>query len=128
MTNNQLIEEIVTKECERYALEDSGFVTDRRAVARELSCERNAFLPNGCSLEEFREWKEHLLNDWYSRKGFAKFFRRKAEKHCMFRMVRRLSQNALSAIQRVYVVVVYYSLLPGNWRRFVSRVCALCFL
>lgn len=102
MTNNQLIEEIVTKECERYALEDSGFVTDRRAVARELSCERNAFLPNGCSLEEFREWKEHLLNDWYSRKGFAKFFRRKAEKHCMFRMVRRLSQNALSAIQRRY--------------------------
>lgn len=103
MTNNQLIEEIVTKECERYALEDSGFVTDRRAVARELSCERNSFLPNGCSLEEFREWKEHLLNDWYSRKGFAKFFRRKAEKHCMFRMVRRLSQNALSAIQRRYV-------------------------
>ena len=54
-------------------LEDSGFVTDRRAVARELSCERNAFLPNGCSLEEFREWKEHLLNNWYSRKGLRSF-------------------------------------------------------
>ncbi|WP_294608396.1 hypothetical protein [uncultured Bacteroides sp.] len=100
MTNNQLIEEIVTKECERYALEDSGFVTDKRAAVKELSCGNNAFLPDGCSLVEFREWKEHLLSNWYSRRGFAKFFRRKAEKHCMFRMVRRLSQNALSAIQR----------------------------
>lgn len=100
MTNNQLIEEIVTKECERYALEDSGFVTDRQAVVKELSCGGTAFLPDGCSLTEFRGWKEHLLNDWYSRRGFARFFHRKAEKHCMFRMVRRLSQNALSAIQR----------------------------
>lgn len=100
MTNNQLIEEIVTKECERYALEDSGFVTDRRAVVKELSCEGNTFLPDGCSLVEFGVWKERLLGNWYLRRGFARFFRRKAEKHCMFRMVRRLSQNALSAIQR----------------------------
>lgn len=100
MTNNQLIEEIVTKECERYALEESGFVADRRAVVKELSSGSHASLLNGCSLKEFGEWKERLLHDWYSRKGFAKFFRRKAEKHCMFRMVRRLSQNALYAIQR----------------------------
>lgn len=100
MTNHELIEEIVTKECERYALEDSGFVSDRRAVVRELSCGGSASLPGGSSLEEFREWRERLLDDWYSRKGFAKFFRRKAEKYCMFRMVKRLLQNALSAIQR----------------------------
>lgn len=100
MTNNQLIDEIVTKECERYALEDYGFVTDRRAVVKELSCANTISLPEACSLQEFGEWKERLLNDWYSRKGFAKFFRRKAEKPAMFRMVRRLSQNALSAIQR----------------------------
>lgn len=97
MTSHHLIEELITKQCERYALEDSGFVSDRQAVVGELAC---ATLPMSCSLEEFAEWKEQLLNDWYSRKGFAKFFRRKAEKHCMFRMVRRLSQNVLSAIQR----------------------------
>ena len=100
MTNNQLIEEIVTKECERYALEDSGFITDKRAVVKELSSADNASLPDACSLKEFGEWKERLLNGWYSRKGFARFFCRKAEKPAMSRMVRRLSQNALSDIQR----------------------------
>lgn len=100
MTNNQLIEEIVSKECERYALEDSGFVADRLAVVTELACSGHAVLSRECSLKEFGEWKEHLLSDWYARKGFAKFFRRKVEKHCMLNMVRRLSQNALAAIQR----------------------------
>ena len=52
MTNNQLIEEIVTKECERYALEDSGFITDKRAVVKELSSADNASLPDACSLKE----------------------------------------------------------------------------
>ena len=78
MTNHELIEEIVTKECERYALEDGGFVSDRQAVVKELSCGSDAFLPGGSSLQEFVEWKERLLNGWYSRKGFAKFFSRKA--------------------------------------------------
>lgn len=100
MTNHELIEEIVTKECERYALEDGGFVSDRQAVVKELSCGSNAFLPGGSSLQEFVEWKERLLNGWYSRKGFAKFFSRKAGKYCMSRMVKRLLLNALSAIQR----------------------------
>lgn len=100
MTNDQLIEEIVTKECERYALIENGFVADGRTAVKELACTSSAFLPDACSLEEFGEWKERLLNDWYSRKGFAKFFRRKAEKPDMFRMVRRLSKNALSAIQK----------------------------
>lgn len=97
MTNNQLIEEIVIKQCERYALEDSGFVSDRQAMVSELS---SAMLPKGCSLKEFAEWKERLLTDWYSRKGFAQFFRRKAYKHCMIKMVKRLLQSMLSAIQR----------------------------
>lgn len=100
MTNDQLIEEIVTKQCERYALEASGFVSDRLSVAKELSCCIHAPLPKDCSLKEFAEWKEHLLDGWYSRKGFAGFFRRKAEKHCMFGMVKRLLQNMLAAIQR----------------------------
>lgn len=136
MTNNQLIEEIVTKECERYALEDSGFITDKRAVVKELSSADNASLPDACSLKEFGEWKEHLLNGWYSRKGFARFFCRKAEKPAMSRMVRRLSQNALSAIQRRQEEVtideelkveegrtVAFKLSPALFTKFYRETC-----
>lgn len=95
MTEHGLIEEIAAKECERYELERNGFVADRQAMVRELSAGNTAALPAGCSLNEFSEWKSHLLNDWYSRKGFAGFFRRKVEKRCMSRLVKRLMQNEL---------------------------------
>lgn len=100
MTNIELIEEIITKQCERYALEDSGFVSDRLAVVKELSCCAHAHLSASATLNEFARWKDRLLNDWYSRKGFSGFFRRKAEKPCMFGMVRRLVQHRLSVMRR----------------------------
>lgn len=100
MTTSALIEEIVTKECERYELEKSGFVSDRGAVVSELVSGSYASLPESCSPEEFAEWKQSLLDDWYSRKSFARFFRRKAEKRCMFRLVKRLLQNRLSRLRR----------------------------
>lgn len=100
MTDKLLIEEIITKECERYELEKSGFVSDRHTAIQELLSGYSEFLPEDCSLEEFVERKKQLLHDWYSRKGFAKFFCRKAEKPCMFRMVKRLSQNVLSRLRR----------------------------
>lgn len=110
MTDRLLIEEILTKECERYELEKSGFVTDRRAAVEELlSADAVGTLSadgatlsalEGCSLQEFVEWRSRLLHGWYSRKGFAKFFCRKAEKRCMFPMVKRLMQNVLSRLRR----------------------------
>lgn len=102
MTNKLLIEEILTKECERYELEKSGFVTDRRTAVEELLAADNGSFPErgDCSLEDFMEWRSHLLRGWYSRKGFARFFCRKAEKRCVFRMVKRLLQNVLSRLRR----------------------------
>lgn len=100
MTEQLLIEEIITKECERYELEENGFVANRQAVVKELLSRQYPSLPAEESLEKFGEWKEHLLSDWYSQKGFAGFFRRKAEKRCMYRMVKRLLLNALSRIRK----------------------------
>lgn len=109
MTDRLLIEEILTKECERYELEKSGFVTSRCGALEELISAKEAIvsvngstLPplEGCSLKEFMEWRSQLLHCWYTRKGFAKFFIRKAEKCYMFRMVKRLFQNVLSSLRR----------------------------
>lgn len=100
MTEHLLIEEIITKECERYELEKNGFVANRQAVIKELLSRQYPPLPADDSLEKFGEWKEHLLSDWYSQKGFAGFFRRKAEKPGMYRMVKRLLLNALSRIRK----------------------------
>lgn len=100
MVDAWLIEEIVAKECERYELEKSGFVSDRRAVARALTAHSCAAIPEGCSPEEFAGWKEQLLNDWYTRKEFARFFRQRAEKKCMFGMVKRLLKNTVSRLRR----------------------------
>ena len=101
MIDNQLlIEEIITKECERYELEKNGFVADRRSVIKELSSGYYTGLPKNCSRKDFLEWKERLLNEWYVRKGFARFFRRKAEKRCVYWMVKRLLLNAISHLQK----------------------------
>ena len=67
MITNQAIEELVAKECERYELERSGFIADRQAAIRELVAQ-TGILPESCSLIEFAEWKERLLNDWYTRR------------------------------------------------------------
>lgn len=105
MVDAWLIEEIVAKECERYELEKNGFVTDRRAVARTLTVNSCAAMPEACSPEEFVGWKERLLNDWYTRKEFARFFRQKAEKQCMFGMVKRLLLNTVSRLQRKHTML-----------------------
>lgn len=105
MIDAWLIEEIVAKECERYELEKSGFVTDRWAVARTLIVNPCAAMPEACSPEEFVGWKERLLNDWYTRKEFACFFRQKAEKQCMFGMVKRLLQNTVSRLRRKHFML-----------------------
>lgn len=99
MITNQAIEELVAKECERYELERNGFVADRQVAIRELVAQAG-ILPENCSLIEFAEWKERLLNDWYTRRRFAGFFHRKSEKRCMFRMVKRLLQNAVFRLRK----------------------------
>lgn len=100
MTDHLLIEEIITKECERYELEENGFVADRKTAVKELLSTQYAPLPEDKSLEKFGEWKEDLLSNWYVQKGFAGFFRRKAEKRCMYRMVKRLLLNAVSRLRK----------------------------
>lgn len=100
MIDQLLIEEILTKECERYELEKNGFITDRHAAVEELLSGGDGFLPAECSLKEFMEWRSHLLHNWYSRRGFAAFFSRKAGEGCMSRMVKRLLQNVLSRLRR----------------------------
>lgn len=74
MTDKWLIEEILTKECERYELEKSGFVTDRHRAVEELLAAEGGVEAVKCSLNEFVEWKGCLLSKWYAKKGFAKFF------------------------------------------------------
>lgn len=103
MTNTWLIEELVTKECERYELETNGFVTNRKAVINSLLNNSNSSIPPESNTpKEFAEWKEQLLQEWYDREGFARFFRRKAEKHGMHRLVKQLLQNALSRFKGKY--------------------------
>lgn len=104
MIDAWLIEEIVAKECERYELEKNGFVADGREVAKELIAHSYAAMPEDGSLEEFAGWKERLLNDWYIRKGFARFFRQKSGKRCMFGMVKRLLLNSVSRLRRRYTL------------------------
>lgn len=135
MTNNQLIEELVTKECERYELEKNGFITDRQSVVRELVSQAG-ILSGHCSPEEFLEWKEQLLNGWYARRGFAKFFYRKSEKPCMFGMVKRLLQNAVSGLRKVQTEMtlddelkieegrtVAFKLSSAFFERFYKKTC-----
>lgn len=100
MTDTLLIEEIITKECERYELDKNGFVTDRWAVVKELSSGDCPLPLSDASPEGFAEWKEQLLNDWYVRNEFAKFFHRKAQKGCMLRLVKRLLLNMLSRLRK----------------------------
>lgn len=107
--NTWMIEEIVAKECERYELEETGFVTDRRAVVKALAAHQYAAIPEGCSKEdaspdEFAGWKERLLNDWYTRDEFACFFRRKSEKRCVYGMVKRLMLNTVSRLRRKHTM------------------------
>lgn len=100
MTDRWLIEEILTKECERYELEKSGFVTDRRRAVEELIAAEGRVEAEKYSLKEFVEWKGGLLSKWYAKKGFAKFFCRKAENRTLFRMVKSLMYNMLSHLRR----------------------------
>lgn len=104
MIDAWLIDEIVAKECERYELEKNGFVTDRLAVTKMLIAHPCAIIPENCSDEKFAEWKERLLNDWYTSKEFARFFRQKAEKQCMFGMVKRLLLNTVSRLRRTHTL------------------------
>ncbi|WP_294627035.1 hypothetical protein [uncultured Bacteroides sp.] len=100
MTGELLIEEIITKECERYELEKSGFIANRHAAIEELLVAHDEFLPAVCSPEEFADRKRRLLDEWYSQQGFSAFFCRQAEKGKMAGMVKRLMMNALSHIRR----------------------------
>lgn len=100
MIDTYLIEEIATKECERYGLEKNGFVTSRKAMSQALLAGKHVPIPAGDSPEAFRQWKERLLDDWYDGKGFSLFFRRKAAKRCMLDLVKRLYLNTVLRIRK----------------------------
>lgn len=102
MTQNSLIEEIVTKECERYDLEGCRFITDRRTVIRELCGQVSGIPDAACSSEEYAVWKQQLLERLYSRQGFANFLTGNRNYGKVYTMTRRLMKNFILRLRRAY--------------------------
>lgn len=97
-----LIEEIVSKECERYELEKGGFLTNREEVILTLAKSPYADLKENYTLEEFCEWKETLLAQLYTQRNYARYFYRKQGSRYLFLLTQRLMRNLVENLRMTH--------------------------
>lgn len=87
------IEEVVRKECERYELEKGGFLTNCEEAILALAKLPIAEPKDGCTLEEFRTWKESLLAHLYAQRNYARYFYKIQGSRYLYLLTQKLMRN-----------------------------------
>lgn len=101
MNTLYIIEEIVNKECERYELEEGGFIYDRKELIHLITkCPHTLLSQSDNSPEDFSGYKSRLLTYLYTQKNYAAYFHRSRSKLFMRKLIRRLMKNAISFLRQ----------------------------
>ncbi len=96
MTTIEAIREIVYKECERYRLTNSKFISDRDEAVAQLHDQISEPLPT-TSYNEFVEWKRRALNKFYTLNKYSIYATKNREQ--IYSLAYSLSRGIVAAMK-----------------------------